>query len=168
MCEELNSDIGNNVELQKLVCEEQSLTYATVILNTTNDGKEKWRKIKQTARDRYLALLHFDGLNPNAYGDLQVEIHKAYRISGVDALPKRYDRTIFLAGKHDKEKGRNPNAPAPSSAGTRALPGVACAQAGELGEHKILEEHGKGIEALPWHSTGEAKQRCTAESRWCV
>ena len=67
MCEELDSDIGNNVKLQKLVCEEQSLTYVTVILNTTNDGKEKWQKIKQTARDRYLAMLHFDGLNRKAY-----------------------------------------------------------------------------------------------------
>ncbi len=63
-------------------------------------------------------MLHFDGLNRNAYGDLQVEIHKAYCIGGVDTLPKRYDRTIFLCRKHDKEKGRNPNAPAPSSAGT--------------------------------------------------
>ncbi len=63
-------------------------------------------------------MLHFDGLNRTAYGDIQMEIHKAYWIGGVDALPKRYDRTIFLAGKHDREKGRNPNAPAPSSAGT--------------------------------------------------
>ncbi len=46
----------------------------------------------------------------NAHGDLQVEIHKAYRIGGVDALPKLYNRTIFLCGKHDKEKGQNPNA----------------------------------------------------------
>ena len=77
-----------------------------------------------------------------------MEIHKAYQIGGVDALPKRYDRTIFLTGKHDKEKGRNPNDPAPSSAGTRALPGVACAQAGELEDHEVLKEHGKGIETL--------------------
>ena len=63
MCEELDSDIGHNVELQKAVCVEQSLTYATVILDTTSSGKDKWRKIKQTARDRYLAMLHFDGLN---------------------------------------------------------------------------------------------------------
>ena len=74
MCEELDSNIGHNVELQKLVCKEQSLTYTTVILNTTNSGKERWRKIKQTARDQYLAMLHFDGLNQNAYGDLQLEI----------------------------------------------------------------------------------------------
>ena len=46
MCEELDSDIGHNIELQKAVCVEQSLTYATVILNTTNSGKDKWRKIK--------------------------------------------------------------------------------------------------------------------------
>ncbi len=118
MCNELNSNIGHNVETQKAVCDEQSLTYSTVLIDTTARGKEKWNKIKQTARERYLAMLHFDGLNRNAYGDLQVEIHKAYRIGGVDALPKRYDRTIFLCGKHDKEKGQKPNAPAPSSAGT--------------------------------------------------
>ena len=130
MCDELNSDIGHNVEVQKAVCGEQTLTYTNVIVDTTQQGKERWKKIKQTARDRYLAMLHFDGLNRNAYGDLQVEIHKAYRIGGVDALPKRYDRTIFLSGKHNKEKGWNPNAPAPSSAGTQVLLGVACAQAG--------------------------------------
>ncbi len=67
---------------------------------------------------------------------------------GVDALPKRYDRIIFLTGKHDREKGRNPNALVPTSAGTRAMPGVVCAQANELEEHEDLEEHGKGIDAL--------------------
>ncbi len=41
-------------------------------------------------------MLHFKGINRNVYGDLQMEIHKAYRIGGVDALTKRYDRTIFL------------------------------------------------------------------------
>ncbi len=51
MCEELKSDIGHKTELQKLVCEEQSLTYATVILNTMTSDKERWRKSKQTVRD---------------------------------------------------------------------------------------------------------------------
>ncbi len=70
MCEELDSNIRHNVKLQKSVCEEQSLKYGTVILDTTNSGKERGQKIKQTARNRYLAMLHFDGLNQNAYGDL--------------------------------------------------------------------------------------------------
>ncbi len=102
-------------------------------------------------------MLHFDRLNQNAYGDLQVKIHKAYRISGVDALLKRYDWTIFLCRKHDKEKGQNPNAPVPLSVGTRALPRVACAQAGKLEEHEDLEEHGKGIEALAMAQHGGAE-----------
>ncbi len=89
-----------------------------MLTDLTNPGKAKWQKIRQSARSQYLAMFHFDGLNRNAYGDLHVEIHKAYRIGGADALPKRYDRTIFLTGKHNKEEGRNPNAPAPSSAGT--------------------------------------------------
>ena len=63
-------------------------------------------------------MLHFNGLNRNAYGDLQVEIHKAYRIGSNDAPQKWFNRTIFLAGKHNREKGRNPNAPAPSCAGS--------------------------------------------------
>ena len=63
MCEELDSDIGHNVELQRAVCDEQTLNYTNVILDTTNSGKERWTKIKQTARDRYLVMLHFNGLN---------------------------------------------------------------------------------------------------------
>ena len=51
MYEELDSDIRNNVKLQKLVCEEPSLAYATVILNTTTSGKEMRRKFKQTAKE---------------------------------------------------------------------------------------------------------------------
>ncbi len=78
MCDKLKSNIGYNVELQKAVCKEQSLTCTTVILDTTNPSKGRWQKIKQTARNQYLTMLHFDGLNQNAYGDLQVEIHKAY------------------------------------------------------------------------------------------
>ncbi len=88
MYNKLNSDIGHNVELQRAVCDEQSLTYTNVIIDTTSQGKDRLKKVKQTAKDHYLAMLHFDGLNRNAYGDLQVEIHKAYRIGGVDALPK--------------------------------------------------------------------------------
>ncbi len=78
MCEELDSGIGHNVELQREVYDKQTLNYTNVILDTTNSGKERWKKIKQTVRDRYLAMLHFNGLNRNAFGDLQVEIHKAY------------------------------------------------------------------------------------------
>ena len=52
MCEEIDSDIGHNVELQRAVCNEQSLNYTNVILDTTNTGKDRWKKIKQTARDR--------------------------------------------------------------------------------------------------------------------
>ena len=51
--------------------------YTNVITDITNPGKAKWKKIKDTAREQYLAMLHFDGLNQNAYRDLQVEIHKA-------------------------------------------------------------------------------------------
>ncbi len=99
------------------MCNEQTFTYSNTLLDITTSGKERWLKIKQTTRDQYLAMLHFDRLNCIAYRDLQVEIHKAYWIGSVGALSKRYNRTIFLAGKLDKEKGRNPNAPAPSSAG---------------------------------------------------
>ncbi len=78
MCDKLESNVGHNVELQKVVCKEQLLQYSTVLLDATNSGKENWQKIKQTARDQYLAMLHFNRLNHIAYGDLQVEIHKAY------------------------------------------------------------------------------------------
>ncbi len=63
MCKELNRDIGHHVELQKAVCEEQSLTYTTVILYTTNLSNERWQKIEQTARNQYLTMLHFNKLN---------------------------------------------------------------------------------------------------------
>ncbi len=46
MCDDLKSDIGHNVELQKAVYKEQSLQYSAVLLDTTNSGKEKWQKIK--------------------------------------------------------------------------------------------------------------------------
>ncbi len=75
-------------------------------MDTTQQGKDRWRKIKQTARNRYLAMLHFDRLNWNAYGDLQVEIHKAYRIGGVDALPKRYDWKYSCAGSMTRRGDR--------------------------------------------------------------
>ncbi len=60
-------------------------------------------------------------------------------------LPKRYGKTIFLAGTHDREKGRNPNTSAPLNARTCAMPGVACNQVGELEEHDDLKEQGKGL-----------------------
>ena len=87
-------------------------------------------------------MLHFDGLNQNAYGELHKEIHKAHWNSRANVLPKRINRTIFLAGKHNKENGRNLSAPVPSSSGTCAMTGVACIQAGKL------EEHDKGVKAL--------------------
>ncbi len=70
MCNELNSDIGHNADLQKAVCDEQSVRYTNMITNSTNPGKAKWQKIRQTTRNQYLTMLHFDGLNRNAYGDL--------------------------------------------------------------------------------------------------
>ncbi len=78
MCDELNSDIGHNVELQKAVWDEQSVVYTNILINTTNQGKAKWKKIKDAAREQYLTMLHFDRLNKNACGDLHIEIHKAY------------------------------------------------------------------------------------------
>ena len=94
-------------------------------------------------------MLHFDSLNQNAYGKLHKEIYQANWIVGVNALPKRIDRTILLRGKHDKDNGQNPSALTLSSAGTRAMPGVAYVQAGEL------KEHGKGINDWCWHITRE-------------
>ncbi len=51
MCDEHDSDIGHNVEVQKAVCDEQTLTYTTVIVGTTPQGKDRWKKIKQMTRD---------------------------------------------------------------------------------------------------------------------
>ena len=105
MCNELNSNIRHNVELQRVVCYEQTLHYINIITDASTLGKAKWKKTKQRAREQYLTMLYFDGLNRNAYLELHNEIHKAYQIGGVNALPKRYDRTIFLTGKHKREKG---------------------------------------------------------------
>ncbi len=63
MCDELNSDIGHNVEIQKAVCDEQTLSYTDVIVDSTQQGKDRWKKIKRTAKDCYLAMLYFNGLN---------------------------------------------------------------------------------------------------------
>ncbi len=89
MCDKLESDNGHNVELQKAVCDEQLVTHSTALIDTSPSGREKWRKIKQTAREQYLAMLHVDGLNRITYRDLQVGVHKAYLIGGIVALPKR-------------------------------------------------------------------------------
>ncbi len=60
-----------------------------MIANTSTAGKANWKKIKQTARDQNISMLHFNRLNWNAYGYLYNKTHKAYRIGGTDALPKR-------------------------------------------------------------------------------
>ncbi len=122
MCDELDSDIGHNVETQKAVCVKQSLTYTAVIMTTTPEGKDKWKKIKQAARDWYLAMLHFDGLNRNTYGNLQVEIHKAYCIGGVDALPKRYKEDLPLR-KTRQGEGREPECTSTVKCGNSTLAG---------------------------------------------
>ncbi len=66
MCNELNSNIGHNVKLQKTICNEQTARYMDMIADTSTSGKAKWKKIKQTAREQYLAMLHFVDLNQNA------------------------------------------------------------------------------------------------------
>ena len=34
-----------------------------MIADTSTAGKANWKKIKQTARDQYIAMLHFNRLN---------------------------------------------------------------------------------------------------------
>ena len=80
MCKNLNSDIGPNIKLQKGVSDEQQVRYMDMLGGTLVDDKAKWKKINQTAREQYLSMLYFDGLNRNAYGDLHNKIHKAYRL----------------------------------------------------------------------------------------
>ncbi len=49
MCNEINSDIDYNAELQRAVRHEQLLTYMNVIVDAKPQGKGRWEKIKQTA-----------------------------------------------------------------------------------------------------------------------
>ena len=150
MCKELKSNIGNTIELQKMLCNNEGVRYINMLGAMDPDDKEKWKQIKQMAREPYLVMLHFNGLNQNSYNDLHKGIHKAHQIGGVDTLPKRIDRMIFLAGKIDKENGWIPSAPAPSSAGTCVIPGMAYIQAVDLKEHDrdinvmVMAQHGGG------------------------
>ncbi len=41
MYDELASNIGNKIKLQKAVCNEQLVWYTNMILDTTNSGKAK-------------------------------------------------------------------------------------------------------------------------------
>ncbi len=74
------------------------------------DKMIKRKKIQRTVWEQYLTMLHFNWLNMTLFEDLHKEVHKAHCPHGLDVLPKMIDRTIFLAGKNNKENGQNPSA----------------------------------------------------------
>ncbi len=107
MWEELKSNVGNIIKLQRMICNEESVYYMGMFIVSSTTEKDQLKWIKQQAKEQYLAMLHFDGLNQNTYGELRKEIHKAHQNSGVTVLPKRINRIIFLDCKHDKEHDWN-------------------------------------------------------------
>ncbi len=46
MCEELDSNIRHNIDLQKGGCDEQQLRNMDMLGETSIDNKAKWKKIK--------------------------------------------------------------------------------------------------------------------------
>ena len=43
MCKELNSNIGNIVELQKMLCDEERVGYMAMITALSTSDKDKWK-----------------------------------------------------------------------------------------------------------------------------
>ena len=99
------------------------------MLSNNADDTETLAKMQQLGWNRYLAALHFEGLNKARYGALQKRGHEAFLISGNDTMPTRINRTILMASQHDMERGLDPSAPIKTQAG------VVCIQQGTLEEH---------------------------------
>ena len=129
VCEAVGSAIGASDTTTKLVCTTEGEDYGDLVRSDEDDDMITLARMRQLGQDRYLAALHFEGLNKVRYGALQKRVHEAFLISGNDTMPTRIDRTILMASQHDMERGQDPSAP------VKTQPGVICAQQGTLEEH---------------------------------
>ena len=60
------------------------------------DAKKALEEIRKEGQERFLAALHFDGLNHVAYANVKSDVHNAWLVQGVDTMPTRIDQTIRL------------------------------------------------------------------------
>ena len=96
MYKELNSDIDNSKKLQKMICDDKGENYLTLLSGLDTTCKEKWKWIKQQAKEQHfttqqehISQIHFDGLNRNTYVKLHKEVQKTHQLNGINVIPKR-------------------------------------------------------------------------------
>ena len=129
VCEAVGSAIGASDTTTKLACSAEGEDYSALVMSDEEADTATLARMQQLGQDRYLAALHFEGLNKARYGALQKRVHEAFLISGNDTMPTRIDQTILMASQHDMERGQDPSAPG------KTQTGVVCAQQGTLAEH---------------------------------
>ncbi len=69
ICKVVGSRIGISKSTAKLVCLEAGENYSTLLASASNDADDmiKIEKLQKLGQTRYLAALHFKGLNRTRY-----------------------------------------------------------------------------------------------------
>ncbi len=117
---------GRNDETAKLACAADGADWDSVTSLAENgdaDAKKQLEEFKKEGQERFLAALHFDGLNHVAYANVKSDVHNGWLVQGVDTMQTRIDQTIRLCNRYDNQR-------AAQAGGTSTVSAVVCVQQG--------------------------------------
>ncbi len=169
---------GRNDTTAKLACAAGGADWDSVTSLAEQgdaEAKKALEEIRKEGQERFLAALHFDGLNHVAYANVKSDVHNGWLVQGMDTMPMRIDQTIRLCDRYDNQR-------AAQAGSTSTVSAVVCVQQGveetpdEEDEGKAPEEsasagvalaqRGEEDKAVGTNATGEAaKQKGVRKNR---
>jgi uncharacterized protein CbrC (UPF0167 family) len=140
VCEEIGSTPGKCLESARLAVIADGENYDTLAGSEDADDMAATKRYIKVGQQRYLAALHFEGLNNVFFSELKQEVHNGWIVHGTDTTPKTIEQTLQMCDNY-RQKGRQYSMPIKSE------DGVACVQQGNV-SGPLLNRGGKPIKCF--------------------
>ena len=91
------------MESAKLAASADGEVYETLAGSDNADDIAKVTRYIKQGQQRYLAALHFEGLNNVFYSELKQEVHNGWIVHGTDTTPKTIEQTLLMCDKYHQK-----------------------------------------------------------------